>query len=178
MTIIWAALFLAAVVVFWFTNLLGLPGNWLIVGTAAVYAWLMPEDTRAAISWPTVGVMAGLAVVGEIAEFAASAAGVKRLGGSWTGAMFALMGSVVGAIAGIFVGVPIPIVGSLVAALLFGGLGALVGAMVGESLRGQSFDDSLRIGQAAFWGRLLGTLSKVLIGAVIVGVAVAGVVSL
>lgn len=177
MTIFWALLFVAIVVVFWFTNLLGLPGNWLIVGAAALYAWLLPEESRAAIGWPTVGVMTGLAVLAEVAEFVASAAGVKKLGGSWTGAVFALMGSMFGAIAGIFVGLPIPIVGSLVAALLFGGLGALAGAVVGESLRGQSFDDSLRIGQAAFWGRLLGTLSKVLIGAVIVGVAVAGVVS-
>lgn len=177
MTIIWAMLFVAAILVFWFTNLLGLPGNWLIVGTAAVYAWLLPGDTRAAITWPTVGVMAGLAVLGEIVEFVAGAAGVKKLGGSWTGALLALIGSMVGAIAGIFVGVPVPIVGSLVAALLFGGLGALVGAMIGESLRGQSFDDSLRIGQAAFWGRLFGTLGKVVIGAVIVGVALAGVVT-
>jgi uncharacterized protein YqgC (DUF456 family) len=79
----------------------------------------------------------------------------------------------VGAITGVFVGVPVPVIGSLLAALLFGGLGALVGAVVGETLRGQSAGASLRIGHAAFWGRLVGTLAKVLIGAVMVGVVVA-----
>ena len=60
-----------------------------------------------------------------------------------------------------------------IAALLFGGLGACLGATLGESLKGQSLDASLRIGKAAFWGRLLGTFMKTLIGAVIAGVAIA-----
>ena len=153
--------------------MVGLPGNWLIVAATALYAWLIPEGSRAAIGWPTVGVVAGLALVGEVAELAASAAGVKKLGGSWFGAILALVGSMAGAITGVFVGIPVPVIGSLLAALLFGGLGALVGAVVGETLRGQSAETSLRIGHAAFWGRLVGTLAKVLIGAIMVGVVVA-----
>src|SRR5215208_6744618 len=147
MSFVWAVLFVLAVLVCWFMNLLGLPGNWLIVAAAALYAWLIPPDTRAAIGWPAVGVMTGLAVLGEVAEFAAGAAGVKKLGGSWTGAILALIGSAVGAIAGMVVGVPVPVVGSLVAAVLFGGLGALGGAVLGETLRGRSLDASLRIGK-------------------------------
>jgi uncharacterized protein YqgC (DUF456 family) len=173
MAFLWASLLILVLIAFWFTNLLGLPGNWLIVAAAALYAWLIPEGSRAAIGWPTVGVVTGLALSGEIAELAASAAGVKKLGGSWFGAILALVGSMVGAITGVFVGVPVPVIGSLLAALLFGGLGALVGAVVGETLRGQSAGASLRIGHAAFWGRLVGTLAKVLIGAVMVGVVVA-----
>lgn len=175
MSILWASLFVSAVIVFWFSNLLGLPGNWLIVGTACIYAWAVPADTRAGIGWPAVGVVAGLAVLGEIAELAASAAGVKKRGGSWFGAILALVGSVMGAIAGMLVGIPIPIIGPLLAAIVFGGVGAMLGAIVGESIRGQSFDDSVRIGEAAFWGRLLGTLAKATIGAMMVGVVVAAV---
>jgi hypothetical protein len=173
MAFLWASLLILAVFAFWFANLVGLPGNWMIVATTALYAWLIPESSRAAIGWPTVGVVIGLAVVGEIAELAASAAGVKKLGGSWFGAILALIGSMAGAIAGVFVGIPVPVIGSLLAALLFGGLGALVGAVVGETLRGQSAGASFRIGHAAFWGRLVGTLAKVLIGAIMVGVVVA-----
>jgi hypothetical protein len=42
-------------------------------------------------------------------------------------------------------------------------------------VRGQSLEASLRIGKAAFWGRLLGTLAKAMIGAVMAGVAIAAV---
>jgi uncharacterized protein YqgC (DUF456 family) len=171
----WAVLFVLAVVVSWATNLLGLPGNWLIVAAAVLYAWLGPQDTRAAIGWPTVGVIAGRAVAGEVVEFAAGAAVVKKHGGSSFGAILALAGSVVGAVAGVVVGIPVPVVGPLLAAVLFGGLGALAGAALGETVRGQSLDASLRNGRAAFWGRLLGTLAKAVVGAVMAAVAIAAV---
>ena len=37
MTFLWALLFILAVLVCWSLNLLGLPGNWLIVAATAVY---------------------------------------------------------------------------------------------------------------------------------------------
>ncbi len=74
---------------------------------------------------------------------------------------------------GIFVGVPVPVVGSIIAAVLFAGLGALIGAVIGERWKGRNFDDSLTIGWAAFFGRLLGTLGKVLIGSTMVAIIVA-----
>ncbi len=175
MIIFFATVFVLAVATFWFMNLLGLPGNWLIVAASVVYAWLIPEDTRAALGWPVVGIVTGLAVLGELVELAASAAGVKKVGGSRRGAILALIGSVGGAITGMIVGVPIPVVGSLIAALLFAGLGALVGAMLGESWKGRSFEATWEVGKAAFWGRLLGTFAKAIIGAVMAGVAIAAV---
>lgn len=174
MTVVWAMLLIVAVLAFWFVNLLGLPGNWLIVATAALYTWLMPVESRLALGWPIVGLVAGLAVLGELVELAGSAAGVRKVGGSKRGALLALVGSVVGAMVGMFVGIPIPFVGSLFAALLFGGLGALLGAMLGESWKGRSFDQSWQVGQAAFWARMIGALAKVMIGAVMVGVVIAG----
>src|SRR3954469_16253656 len=101
MTFVWAAVFVLAVLVFWFLNLVGLPGNWMIVAATALYAWLMPGDTRAAVGWSVVAVLAGLALVGELLELAAGAAGVKRAGGSRRGAVLALVGSVAGAITGV-----------------------------------------------------------------------------
>jgi hypothetical protein len=58
------------------------------------------------------------------------------------------------------VGLPIPVIGSLVAAILFAGAGALVGAMLGETWKGRTLAESWKVGQSAFWGRLLGALAK------------------
>jgi uncharacterized protein YqgC (DUF456 family) len=175
MVILWALLFVLVVLGFWLTNLFGLPGNWFIVATAAIYAWLVPPGSRAAIDWPIVAVVAGLALIGEILEFTASAAGVKKVGGSRRGAVFALAGSMIGAVVGMFVGIPIPIVGSIIAAIVFAGLGALVGAMLGEMQGGRTWNASLSVGKAAFWGRLYGTLAKVVVGALMAIVAIAAV---
>jgi len=77
---------------------------------------------------------------------------------------------------GLFVGLPIPLVGSLAAALLFGGAGALAGAFLGESWKGRDFDTSMEVGKAAFVGRLLGTLAKMIISSVMVVVTLVALV--
>ena len=59
----------------WLTTLVALPGNWLIVGCSALFAWLLSHDSGRGITWTTVAVLAGLAVLGEIVEFVAGAAG-------------------------------------------------------------------------------------------------------
>jgi len=176
MTFVWALLFVLAVLVFWSLNLLGLPGNWMIAAATVLYAWLTPGPGSGGLRWTAVAVVTGLAILGEILELVACAAGVKRAGGSRRGAALALVGSVAGATAGLFVGVPVPVIGSVVAALLFAGLGALLGAMLGELSAGRSQAASWGVGRAAFWGRLLGTLAKTLIGAVMAGVAITVVV--
>jgi uncharacterized protein YqgC (DUF456 family) len=173
MSFVWALLFILAVVVFWSLNLLGLPGNWLIAATTLVYAWLTSGPESGGLRWTVVFIVVALAILGELVEFAASAAGVKRVGGSRRGAILALAGSIAGALVGMFVGIPIPAVGSLIAALVFAGLGATLGAMVGEVTVGQSWTHSWKVGRAAFWGRLLGTAAKTLVGAVMAGVATA-----
>jgi hypothetical protein len=171
MAFLWALLFVVVVLVFWSSNLIGLPGHWLIVAATAVYAWL--ASGGGGVRWAAVAVVTGLAVFGELVELGASAAGVKRVGGSRRGIVLALVGSVIGAMTGLFVGVPIPVIGSVVAALLLAALGALIGAALGELSAGRSLAASWRVGRAAFWGRLLGTLAKTLVGAVMAGVAVA-----
>jgi len=87
--------------------------------------------------------------------------------------VLALAGSLAGGFFGLAVGVPVPVIGSVVGALLFGGLGALAGAVAGERWKGRTLDDSLRVGEAAFWSRLLGTLGKTLAGALMIGVLLA-----
>lgn len=173
MAFLWAALLTVAVAAGWLMTLVGMPGNWLIVACTACYAALGPAETRLAIGWPVVGILAGLALLGELIEIVAGALGVAKAGGSRRSAVLALLGSMIGGIAGLFVGLPVPIVGSLLAAVVFAGAGALVGAAIGESWKGRDLDRSLEVGVAAFWGRLLGTLAKTLVASVMAGVVLA-----
>lgn len=159
----------------WFVTLVGMPGNWLIVGVAALYAWWVPDESRWDLSWQNVAVLAGLAVVGEVVEAGLSAAGVSRLGGSRRGMVLALLGSFVGAFMGAGMGLPIPLVGPLLGIMLGAGLGALGGAALGELWKGRTVGESLHIGHAAFWGRLIGSFAKLFVGTVMVTLAVAAI---
>ena len=172
MEIVWALL-LAAIILFgWTLNLFGIPGNWINVCATLLYLLLTPADLRVSIGWPVFGMVFALAVVGEVVEFAAGAAGAKKAGGSRRAAVLALMGGLAGGIVGMFAGslIPIPGVGSIIGALLFAGLGAMGGAIVGETWAGGDAQQSWQVGKAAFWGRLFGTLGKILVGSIIVAV--------
>ena len=72
------------------------------------------------------------------------------------------MGSVLGAGAGI----PVPVIGPLIGALGGGAAGAFAGAYLGETWKGRTGGEALRIGKGALFGRLLGTVGKLACGAV------------
>ncbi|HUY33045.1 MAG TPA: DUF456 domain-containing protein [Pirellulales bacterium] len=164
-------LLILTIVAGWVMTLLSLPGNWVMVAAAALFAYLAP-DSGPDISWTTVAVLGGLATLAEIIEFAAGALGAAKVGGSKRGAALAALGSMIGAIAGALIGVPIPLVGSVVGAILFACLGALGGAMLGEQWKGRNLAESWQIGQAAFWGRLVGTLTKTAIASAMAVIAI------
>ena len=84
-----------------------------------------------------------------------------------------MAGSLIGSILGVVVGLPIPVVGSIIAAVLFAGIGAMVGAILGELSVGRTPGAGWRVGKAAFWGRLAGTLGKMMLGAMIIAVVAA-----
>jgi uncharacterized protein YqgC (DUF456 family) len=138
------------------------------VVAAVLLAWLVPQEVFVSIPWAYVGVLVGLALLGELIEFIAGAAGVGKLGGSRRAATMAIVGSLVGAIVGMVVGlpIPIPVVGSLIGSILLGGIGAAVGALIGERTTGKGWDGSMKIGLGAFVGRIFGTLGKSLCAAV------------
>ena len=172
-----AVLFTLLALVGWGANVLGLPGNWLIV-SLAIGGWLLaPESYRSHLSLISVAVIGGVAIVGEVLEFAASALGASRMGGSKRGTVLAIFGSIGGAVFGLFSGalIPIPIIGSLIASLLFGAGGAFIGAVAGERWAGKDWDASLQIGNAAFWGRLLGTVGKAVCGTIACGIFLAAI---
>lgn len=166
-----AILLVILAVACWASNIIGLPGNWLVVALAATYSYFMPDERRLDIGVSTVVGLFALAALGELIEFLAGALGASKAGASKRGTALALAGSLLGGIAGIFV--PIPVVGQIVGPIVCAGLGALVGAVIGEQWKGRDLEKSLNIGQAAFWGRLIGTLGKTLVGCVMLVLVIA-----
>ncbi|MDL2317346.1 DUF456 domain-containing protein [Desulfovibrio sp. OttesenSCG-928-A18] len=132
---------------------LGLPGNWIILGLAAL--WTLVSGT--AFGWEFFLPLIGLALAGEAAEFLAGHFGARRFGASGKGSA----GGMVGALAG-----------GLVCAPLFFGLGALLGAMAGgfigcfvvEKGRGAKGAAAARAAFGATLGRFGGFVVKLGIG--------------
>lgn len=174
---LWAALLLILLATGWILTLLGMPGNWLMVAAALGYVLVVPAVSALAMGWTTLVVLLALASIGEVLEFFAGALGVAKAGGSRRGVVFALAGSIAGGVVGLFAGVPVPIIGPLLGAVLLAGAGAFAGAVLGEQWKGRGLDESLKIGQAAFWGRVLGTVAKSAVGTIMVGVAIIALIA-
>lgn len=171
---VYAILLMLVVLSGWALNVFSLPGNWLTVAAAAIYAWLGPPlESRLALGGGVVIGLVLLALAGEGVEFLASALGAQRAGASKRSAVLALVGSLIGTLVGMFVGLPIPVVGSIVAALLCAAFGASLGAILGELWKGRELEATWKIGAAAFFGRLLGTIGKIAFGSAMVGLTVA-----
>ena len=158
----------------WLANILGLPGNWVIVATALGCAWWVPETRFWNVNWYIAATILAVALIGEALEFAASAVGTSRLGGSKRGVVLSILGSITGAIVGLSLGTVVPIVGNVIASLLLGASGAFAGAILGERWAGKDWNASIEIGGAAFWGRLLGTVGKAVCGTAACGLLLAG----
>lgn len=167
LTILEVILFVAVLITGLGCTLIGLPGNWLMVLAAIIYRLVGPTaESRLFISWYAIGAVVALALLGEAGEILAGALGVAKVGGSRRAVALALAGSVLGGIAGLVITLPIPF-GFLIGPIIFAGLGAFAGAVLGERSHGKDLDESLPVGHAAFWGRLLGTTSKLFIGVAI-----------
>ncbi|HYE02895.1 MAG TPA: DUF456 family protein [Phycisphaerales bacterium] len=135
-----------------------LPGIWLAILVAAACHWWRGD----LYSYWTLGVAAGIGLLGEIAEFAASAAGAAKAGGSRRGALGAVIGAVAGAIFGSAL-IPIPVVGTILGAAA----GAGAGALLAERHAGKTWTQSTRIGAGAATGRLVATILKVLFAVIV-----------
>ncbi|MFC4525220.1 DUF456 domain-containing protein [Dyella halodurans] len=94
-----------------------------------------------------------LGTVGVIVDFVAATLGAKRIGAS----PLALSGAGLGTLIGMFLGIP---------GLL---LGPFVGALLGELASGTSVLRSAHVGAATWMGLLFGTLIKLVISFVMIG---------
>jgi uncharacterized protein YqgC (DUF456 family) len=136
---------------------LGLPGTWIMVGSAIGYDAIVGGDP---IGWVTIVGTAVLAVIAEIFEFSLSARYTKKYGGSRRAGWGAIIGGIVGAI----VGVPVPIIGSVIGAFV----GSFIGALVAEYTRRESTaGTATRVATGALIGRVVAAAMKTGIGVVI-----------
>lgn len=137
---------------------LQLPGTWLMIAATAVFAWLRWGQEHFVYGWWTLAALLGLAVLGELVEFAASALGSHHVGGSKRGAAISIATAIVGAILGSFL-IPIPIVGTLLGAAL----GAGAGASLGDKWAGRSWSETAQGFKGAAVGKLSGAAVKLAI---------------
>jgi len=140
-------------------NALTLPGNWLMIAAAAIYACLTHSRY---IGWHGVLFLTALALIAEIIDTLAGGAGAKRAGASRRGKWGSLLGGLLG---GLFLSflIPIPLVGTIAGILL----GCFAGAALAELTTGRTTFHALRIGGAAAVGRLAGMCAKIVFSAVI-----------
>ncbi|MGA0334483.1 MAG: DUF456 domain-containing protein, partial [Kiritimatiellia bacterium] len=98
-------------------------------------------------------------------------------GGSRRAMLLSVAGGMLGSIFGFGMGnAVVPVLGGILGIVLIGGVGSLLGAMLGESWKGSARDKTLEVGKGAFWGKILGTLAKSLIGTLMLLFALGGLI--
>ena len=136
---------------------LGLPGTFIILAGAVAYnliQWAM------ALSLSALGVLLGIALIGEVLEYVLSVKLASQRGASNP----AIWGAVIGGILGAIVGTPMPIVGSVVG--LF--IGVFLGAFLVELVVQKDGARALKSAIGAFYGRVGAILTKSLLGVVMI----------
>lgn len=133
---------------------LGLSGNFILLGLALLTAWIGGFEY---LSLTALLVFLLLAVLGEVIEAILGVVTARKFGASRWGMAGAFFGGLVGAALGTLW---IPLLGSLVGAIL----GAFAGAFLAEWLGGRDPHGSARAGTGALLGRAAATVLKLGIG--------------
>lgn len=166
MAILWAILLIVLNTAWLALTVLGLPGNWLIVISAALIVWRQWDAADAGgiemFNLWTLVAIATIAALAEIAEVLTGVFGSAQMGGTRRGSLGALVGGLIGAIAATFL-IPVPLMGSLIGACA----GAALGAWGFELSGGRKMIESARAGLGAGLGTLAGRLIKVVAGVLI-----------
>jgi uncharacterized protein YqgC (DUF456 family) len=130
----------------------GLPGSPLILLGVLIYAWYTEFQV---ITWTLLLGLIALAILSHFLDFFASVLGVKKLGGSRWGMVGALMGGIIGIFAGGIFG-------------LF--VGPFLGAFLLELIKTENLRVSLRSGAGTILGFILGTVGKLIIAIIMIGI--------
>lgn len=144
-------------------NVAGLPGNWVLVATAAVVA-LIPGFGE--LTWTWFFVVLGLALLGEAIESLLGLVVVAKKGGTRWGVIGSFLGGIGGVILGSAVAPPF-------GGIALGFVGAFAGAVAGEYMREQRSGEAVRVGFWAFVGRSMAIMGKIACGAGIVWIIIA-----
>ena len=130
---------------------LGLPGVWIIVGSAFLYSLFFDFVPAGGDGW-VIAILVALAIFAEVLEFLVGVLGGKKLDVS-TGAIIC---SVVGGLIGAIVGVPVFLIGSLLGLLL----GAFLGALIYELIATKEVGPALKAALAVFFSRMVASFLK------------------
>jgi hypothetical protein len=128
-----------------------LPGAILLVAGVVAIAW---AGNFTVVGWGTVAFAGAMGLAITAVDAASSVLGAKAFGAS----KWAIIGSGVGLVVGLFLGLP-----GIV-------LGPVVGAIAFEYAKNPDFERALRAGVGAFVGFLVGSVLKVTLAFVLVGV--------
>jgi uncharacterized protein YqgC (DUF456 family) len=128
-----------------------LPGALLLAAGVAALAW---AGDFAILGWGTVAFAGAVALAIVAVDWAAGVLGAKAFGAS----RWAVIGSAVGLLVGLFLGLP-----GIV-------LGPAVGALVFEYAKDPNFGRAARAGAGAFVGFVVGSVFKVVLAFVLLGV--------
>ncbi len=129
-----------------------LPGSPLILLGAFIYAWHTGFEP---VTWTILLWLLILTVFSHVMDFFAPLFGVKKLGGSGWG----VAGAFLGGFFGIFVG---GILGLLI--------GPFLGAFLMELIHTRNMETSFKSGLGTFIGFLFGTIGKLVIAVVMIGI--------
>ena len=151
-----------------------LPGVWilLVLGLAVQLidvTWIHGDDATA--GWWALGLAAILAVIGEVLENLAGAAGARAGGGSRRSMWGGLIGGILGAIFGTPI-IPIPILGTFIGAVIGAFAGAFLGEVTGPNPMRTT--EAMKPAAGAATGRAAGTLIKAGIAVAIWVIVLAG----
>ena len=150
----WIAAILLIVVGVAGTVLPALPGTILVLAGIVLGAWL---DDFTRVKWWVVAIIAVLAIVAWVTDYLATVMGAKKAGAS----TLAIVGAALGTIAGIFMG--------LVGVLFM----PFVGAVIGELIAQKNAKQAAKVGLATWLGLLIGTVVKLVLVFMMVGIFVA-----
>jgi uncharacterized protein YqgC (DUF456 family) len=134
-----------------------LPGAVFLFAGALAVAWAGDFQR---LGWPTLTVVGVLAALSLVVDWAATALGA-RASGAWG---WAVAGASIGLVIGLFLG-PLGIL-----------LGPAVGAVALEYWKDPDFDKALRAGAGTFVGFLIGSVLKVGLAFLLLGVIAVGLV--
>lgn len=135
-----------------------IPGTFIIVANALVYA-IVTDFTN--VTWGLLAVLLLIALVAEGIEFIIGAAAAGRYGGSRQAMFGAILGGILGAI---WMTPLMPLIGTLIGAFV----GAFIGAALFEYSVTRDWNRAMQVGFGAFLGTLGGKLTKIAAGVAMV----------
>ena len=162
---------IVASVAAWIGSFYRFPGNWVVVALSALSAYFLPQkNEQLGLTWTTVAVLAGVAVVGELVEYFAGRSAGHAGGVHRRSLVIAMIGGISGALIGSVLTLPIPIIGPSLSLLIGTLAGVAGGAYFGEVLYSERQGWSRLSIHTSLVTRLLGTVGKLIAGLTMVAI--------